>query len=71
MATTSLGSACTVTSIPAARGRRGQPVLGVGDHDADDIDAVLAQHIQGRHAEMAGADEGNPHGVWSVMSWAS
>jgi hypothetical protein len=21
----------------------------------------LAQHIEGRHAEVAGADEGNPH----------
>jgi hypothetical protein len=33
------------------------------DHDPGDLDAVLAQHIEGRHAEMAGADEGNPHGL--------
>ena len=23
---------------------------------------MLRQHVQGGHAEMAGADEGNPHG---------
>ena len=56
---------------PGGPCRRGQPVLAVGDNDPDDIDAVLAQHIEGRHAKMAGADEGDPHGVWSVMSWAS
>jgi hypothetical protein len=45
----------------AGRGR--EPVLGVSDDDASDFDAVLAQHVQCRHAEMAGADQGNPHGV--------
>jgi len=40
----------------------GQPVIAVVDHHPDDIDAAFAQHVQGRHAEMAGADEGNPHG---------
>ena len=41
--------------------RGGQPVLGVGDHHPDDLDAVFSQHVERRHAEMAGADEGNPH----------
>jgi hypothetical protein len=31
----------------------------------------LAQHVQRRHAEMAGADEGNPHGGSSVVSEVS
>jgi hypothetical protein len=39
-----------------------KPVVGVGYHDPDDIDAVLAQHVQCRHAEMTGTDEGDPHG---------
>ncbi len=43
-------------------GRRGKPVVGVGHHDPDDVHAVLAQHVESRHAEMAGADEGDPHG---------
>ena len=47
---------------PGGAGGGGQAVFGVGDHDPDDVDAVLAQHVQCRHAEMAGADQGNPHG---------
>jgi len=43
-------------------GRCGEPVFGVGNHDACDFDTVLPQHVQRRHAEMAGADEGDPHG---------
>ena len=42
-------------------GRGGQPVFAVVDDDPCDLDPVLAQHVEGRHAEMAGADEGNPH----------
>src|SRR5450755_109412 len=45
-ATTSLGLACNLTSIPA-------------------------EHVKGRHAEMAGTDEGDPHGGLSVLSEAS
>ena len=45
-------------------GSSGQPVLGVGHHDPGDLDAVFAQHVQGRHAEMAGADKGDPHGFF-------
>jgi hypothetical protein len=30
---------------------------------------VLAQHIECRYAEMAGADEGDPHGGLSVLSY--
>ena len=42
--------------------RRGrQPVLAIVNDDADDIDAVLAQHIECCHAEMAGTDQGDPH----------
>src|SRR5262249_35808532 len=36
-------------------------ILAVMDHDARDLDAVLAQHIESHTAKMAGADEGNPH----------
>jgi len=43
-------------------GRCGEPVFGVGNHDACDVDTVLPQHVQRGHAEMAGADEGDPHG---------
>jgi hypothetical protein len=49
-------------------GRRGKPVFGVGHDDPDDLDAMPPQHIKCRHAEMAGADEGNPHVGYSVMS---
>ena len=41
------------------------------DHDPDDVDPMLAQHVQGGHAEMAGADEGDPHGGCSVLSRAN
>ena len=41
--------------------RGGEPVLAVVDDDADDIDPVLAQGIECRHAEMAGADQGDSH----------
>ncbi len=51
-------------------GRRGKPVFGVGHDDPDDFDAVLAQHVECRHAEMAGSDQGNPHDVLSVTSEA-
>ncbi len=43
-----------------ARGR-GETILAVVDDDANDIDAALAQHVECRHAEMAGTDQGNPH----------
>jgi hypothetical protein len=49
-------------------GRRGKPVFGVGHDDPDDLDAMPPQHIKCRHAEMAGADEGNPHVGYSVMN---
>ena len=39
----------------------GQPVLAVVDDDAGDIDPVLAQRVECRHAEMAGTDQGDPH----------
>ena len=39
----------------------GKPVLAVVDDDADDIDPVLAQRVECRHAEMAGTDQGDPH----------
>jgi len=42
-------------------GCRRQPVFAVVNHDSDNVDAALAQHIEGRHAEMAGADEGDSH----------
>ena len=42
--------------------RRGcQPVLRVMNDDPGDLDPVFAQHVEGRYAEMAGADEGDPH----------
>ena len=55
-------------------GRCGEPVFGVGNHDACDFDTVFSQHVQRGHAEVAGADEGDPHGrsirfergTWSV-----
>ena len=43
--------------------RRGQPVFGIGHDHPCDLDAVFAQHVQGHHAKMAGADEGDPHAV--------
>src|SRR5205085_6089017 len=43
------------------RGRR-EAVFGIGHHHPHDIHTLLAQHVQGCHAEMPGADEGNPHG---------
>ena len=46
---------------PGGTRRGGKPVFGVGDHHPDDLDAMLPQHLEGRHAEMAGADQGNPH----------
>ncbi len=52
-------------------GGRGKPVFAVGDDDPDDLDAVLAQHVECRHAEMARADQGNPHIGLSVTSEAS
>ena len=42
-------------------GRGGQPVFAVVNDDAHDIDPVLAQHVEGRHAEVAGTDKRNPH----------
>src|SRR5580698_3889169 len=48
-----------------ARGR-GKPVFSVYNDHPDDVDAVLTQHLQGRHAEMARADKGNPHSLSSV-----
>jgi hypothetical protein len=47
---------------PGGLRRSREPVLGIGHDDPDDVDTMLAQHIESRHAEMAGADEGNPHG---------
>ena len=48
-------------------GGGGEPVVGLGDHHPDDVHAALAQHVQGRHAEMSGSfDKGNPHDVSSV-----
>src|SRR5690348_11980020 len=35
--------------------------------DARDLDAVRLERVQGRHAEMTGADKGNPHGLPSVV----
>jgi hypothetical protein len=39
----------------------GKPVLAVVNDDADDIDPVLTQRVECRHAEMAGTDQGDPH----------
>ena len=39
----------------------GKPVLAIVNDDADDIDPVLAQRVECRHAEMAGTDQGDPH----------
>ena len=47
---------------PGGLGCRRQAVFGIGHHDPDDVDPMLAQHVEGGHAEMAGADKGNPHG---------
>ena len=47
---------------PGGSGGGSEPVLRVGHDDAGDFHAVLPQHVQRRHAEMAGADEGDPHG---------
>ena len=41
-----------------------QSILCVMHDDPGDIDSVLPQHVQGRHAEMAGADKGDPHGCF-------
>jgi hypothetical protein len=47
-------------------GGRSEPVVGIRHNHPDDVDSVLPQHIQGRHTEMTGADEGDPHGGCSV-----
>ena len=39
----------------------GQPVIGVGNHHPDDLDAVFSQHVERRHAEVTGADKGDAH----------
>jgi len=44
-----------------------QPVFTVVNDDPRDVDAAFAQHIESRHAEMAGADEGDPHKFKSVI----
>ena len=44
-------------------GGRRQPVLGVVHHHPGDLDAMRLQHVQRRHAEMTGADKGDPHGL--------
>src|ERR1700743_357966 len=67
-ATTSFGSACTVTLIPAARAAAPSRSSGAAPPTPPDFGPVLAQHVQGRHAEMAGADESDPHNVSSVLS---
>jgi hypothetical protein len=43
-------------------GRRSEAVFAVGHDDPYNVDTAFAQHVQCGHAEMAGADEGNPHG---------
>src|ERR1700716_3996761 len=48
-------------------GGRSQPVFRIGHHDPDDIDTMLAQHVECGHAKMAGADQGEPRGL--VPSW--
>src|ERR1700753_3020434 len=47
----------------------GEPILGVVHHDPDDVDLVLPEHVQGRHAKMAGADKGDPHGRRFLLRW--
>src|SRR4051794_37320920 len=42
-------------------GGGGEAILGIGDHHPGDVDAVLAQHVKGGHAKVAGADESDPH----------
>ena len=42
----------------AAAANRSSPSC---NDDPGDIDAVLPQHVECRHAEMAGADQGDPH----------
>ena len=57
--------------MPAALAARGEAILGVGHHDPHDRDTVLPEHVQGGHAEMAGADEGNAHGCPIRLATAS
>src|SRR5262249_14703568 len=42
-------------------GRCRKPVLAVMDHDAGDLDPMRLEHVQGRHPEMTGTNERNPH----------
>lgn len=52
-------------------GGRGEAVIRIGHHHPHDPNAVLAKHVQGGHAEMAGADEGNAHGCLIRLADAS
>ena len=45
-------------------GRSSQPIFGIGNDHPHHIHLVLTQHLQGRPAEMAGADEGDPHDIF-------
>ena len=47
---------------PRSPCRGGKPVLAIGHHHPGDLDPMVSQHVECRHAEMAGADEGNAHG---------
>ena len=58
-ATTSFGSAWSPPRCGCLR-RRCHPVLAVMHDDTCDFHAVRLEHVQGRHAEMTGADKGNP-----------
>ena len=46
----------------AALANSAVPVTAPEKNRTVDVDAMLAQHVQRGHAEMAGADEGDPHG---------
>ncbi len=45
----------------AGRGR--QAIIAIVHHDARDAKTVLMQHVENDHAEMAGADERDPHSL--------
>jgi hypothetical protein len=48
-------------------GSRGEAIFAVSHDHSGDVDLVLPEHVQSCHAEVAGADEGDPHGLPSVI----
>ena len=51
---------------PGVAGGGREPVFAIRNDNPDDVDTASAQHFQCRHAKMAGTDEGDPHGGFSV-----